>query len=398
MRILVATELPQEAIQRLRELSGSVDYVPQLQPEQLKGQLEGVGILIVGSMRVGRERLAEARTLQLVIHAGDGPGNIAVSEASTQGIFVAHCPDKTATATAELAFALMIALDRQIVANAIASREGKWNRAVLGEALGLSGATLGIIGYNMPARLLAKRALAFDMNVLICADMSTPESADPELEFCTGPGEIAARSDFVCVMSRSDGEPAPLIDQEFLNNMRPAAALIHLGSIGLMDEEAVAESTRLRGLRVAIDSQASEPAGETGRIRSRLCEQPAAICTQHIAQQTHQARRAVADEVVRLCRTFLLSGEVPNCLNLCERSPATWQLALRVRDAVGVMASILDAIRADGVNCEEITSRVFTGAKAAFCTVALQERLSAEALESLRALPDVLHLELRAVV
>ncbi|HPM24009.1 MAG TPA: hypothetical protein PLP66_08875, partial [Phycisphaerae bacterium] len=97
-------------------------------------------------------------------------------------------------------------------------------------------------------------------------------------------------------------------------------------------------------------------------------------------------------------RSFVVSGEVLNCLNLCDRSPATWQLVLRVRDQVGVMAAILDAIRADGINAQEMASRVFTGAKAAWCVIALEERPSTEALESIRALPDVLHLELRAVV
>ena len=71
---------------------------------------------------------------------------------------------------------------------------------------------------------------------------------------------------------------------------------------------------------------------------------------------------------------------------------------LRVRDAVGVMASILEAIRADGINAEEISSRVFVGARAAWCTIALDERPSTEALEAIRALHDVLYLEIRAVV
>ena len=110
------------------------------------------------------------------------------------------------------------------------------------------------------------------------------------------------------------------------------------------------------------------------------------------------SRRATADEVVRIVQAFVVSGEALNCLNLCDRSPATWQLVLRVRDQVGVMAALLEAIRADGINAQEISSRVFTGVKAAWCTIALDERPSTEALDSIRALPQVLHLELRAVV
>jgi D-3-phosphoglycerate dehydrogenase len=143
---------------------------------------------------------------------------------------------------------------------------------------------------------------------------------------------------------------------------------------------------------------ASAPASDQARFRSRLCDLDAIITTPHIGPLTEQARWATAQEVVRIFRAFVVSGEVLNCLNLCEHSPATWQLVLRVRDQVGVMAAILEAVRADGINAEEISSRVFVGAKAAWCTIALDERPSTEALEAIRALDDVLHLELRAVV
>jgi D-3-phosphoglycerate dehydrogenase len=129
-----------------------------------------------------------------------------------------------------------------------------------------------------------------------------------------------------------------------------------------------------------------------------LCDIPGVIGTQQIGRRTAQAHWATAQEIVRIVRAFLVSGEVLNCVNLAERSPATWQLSLRVRDQVGVMAAVLSAVQADGINAEEITSRVFSGAKAAVCTIALDERPSMEALEAIRALTDVLHLELRAVV
>jgi hypothetical protein len=62
------------------------------------------------------------------------------------------------------------------------------------------------------------------------------------------------------------------------------------------------------------------------------------------------------------------------------------------------MAGIMETIRSDGINAEEIGTRVFSGARAAWCTIALDDRPSAEALATIRGLPGVLHLELRAVV
>jgi D-3-phosphoglycerate dehydrogenase len=180
--------------------------------------------------------------------------------------------------------------------------------------------------------------------------------------------------------------------------MSEGAYLVHVGRPDAVDEAALADAVRRRHLRVALDVHQSEPLADTGRFRCNLLDLPGVIATQHIGPLTQQARSAVADEVVRIARTFLISGEVLNCLNLAERSPARWQLVLRVRDQVGVMASILDSVRADGINAEEISSRVFTGAKAAWCTIALNERPSAEAIEAIRSIPDVMHLEVRAVV
>ena len=81
-----------------------------------------------------------------------------------------------------------------------------------------------------------------------------------------------------------------------------------------------------------------------------------------------------------------------------ERSPATWQLLLRLRDAVGVMAAVMDVVRADGINAEEITTRVFRGARAVSCMIALDERPTHETLEAIERIAGVLHFELRAMV
>jgi len=217
------------------------------------------------------------------------------------------------------------------------------------------------------------------------------------VEFCNWPRELARQSDVVTVQAVDD-ERELLVDAEFLQNLPVGALLVHVGHPGAVDEAALAEALQQGRLRAALDVFSTEPASDSARFRSRLCELPGVVCTQHIGRLTEQARQAVADEVVRIVRSFLVSGEVLNCLNVCEHSPATWQLMLRLRDQVGVLAAILEAVRADGINAQEINSRIFTGAKAGWCTIALDERPSTEALDAMRALPDVLHLELRAVV
>ena len=399
MRILVACELPPAALEQLKSLASVVTYRPDATTQSLRDIIEDVSILVVGGTRISPEVVVRAAALQMIVHAGPGPGDLAIEEASAQGIFITHCPDMHATAVAELTFGLILALDRQIVDIAAAMREGRWTRTEPAAARGLAGRTLGILGYGPVGERVAQRARAFDMRVVAWCPTLTPNTLrDTEIEFCNWPREVARMSDVVTVHETREDEQTTIVDAEFLESMPPGAALVHVGRSGAVDEAALVEAVEQRNLRVAIDVFGSEPTGDQVRFRSRLCELPGVVCTPHIGPLTEQAQGAVADEVVRIVRAFVVSGDVVNCLNLCDRSPATWQLVLRVRDQVGVMASILEAVRADGINAEEVSSRVFTGAKAAWCTIALDERPSTEALDAIRALPDVLHLELRAVV
>ena len=400
MKILVACELPQAALDSLGALAAEVVYRPEATATGLRELVSDAGILIVGSTRVSAETISRAPALQMIVHAGPGPGDLAVEEASAQGILVTDCPDQHAAAIAELALALILALDRRIVDNTLALRDGRWNRSEFADARGLKCRTLGILGYGSVGRLVARRAAAFDMHVVAWSPTLAPAgTVEPGIELCNWPRELARKSDIVVVHAVDDEEPATLVDAEFLQSLPEGAYLVHVGHPGAVDEVALAEAIPRRHLRVALDVFANEPAGDQGRFRCRLCDVPGVVIgTQHIGPLTEQARQATADEVVRIVRAFIVSGEVPRCLNLCDRSPATWQLALRVRDQVGVLAAILEAVRADGVNAEEVACRVFTGARAAWITIALDERPSTEALDTIGGLSDVLHLELHAVV
>jgi D-3-phosphoglycerate dehydrogenase len=400
MQILVACELPAVTIDGLRSLGSKVTYLPAAAPQELRDAIVDAGLLIVEHARVGAELLGRARKLQMIVRAGPGPGEIALEDASAQGIFVSHCPTRHAAATAELVFGLILALDRRIVENTTALREGRWARHEFADARGLAGRTIGLLGFDSIGRLIAQRAWAFQMDVVAWSPTLLPASdADGRVEFCNYPRELARRSDVIVVLeAASDEDSGVLVDSEFLSAMRHGAYFVHVGRPGVVDEAALTEAATERDLRVALDTFAAEPVGDQARFRTPLVDLPGFVGTERMAAVTDQAREATGAEILHIVRSFVVSSEVVNCLNLCDRSPATWQLLLRVRDQVGVMASILEAIRADGINAEEISSRVFLGAHAAWCTIALDERPSAEALEAIRGLPEVLHLELRAVV
>ncbi len=400
MKILVGCNLAEAALPELRSLGVEVVYDPELTTEGLEKLIPDVAILVVCRTWVSPEVIAAGKVLQMIVRAGTDTSNIAIEEASAAGIFVTHCPYKDATAIAELTIGLLVALDRRVIENAEALRRSVHGEPETIEALGLAGRTLGILGFGPVERKIAKRARAFEMDVLVFSPTLTPEiAAANQVEFCTWPRGLARRSQMVTVYAPPQETEELLVDAEFLRNMRAGAYLVYVGHPAALDQTALAEIAKERNLRVAYDIFAPQlPSSDTGRFKSQLQALPNVIGTHHLADRTLQVNEATSKEVVRVIREFLVTGEVLNCVNLSEHNPATWQLVLRLRDTVGVLASIMDVVRADGINVKDITQRLFTGTQAAWCSIAVDERPSTEALSAIREIDGVLHLEVRALV
>ncbi len=105
--------------------------------------------------------------------------------------------------------------------------------------------------------------------------------------------------------------------------------------------------------------------------------------TPHIGASTEEAADAIADDVVRIVRTFHQTGKPPAPINMCLRSPATHSLVIRHYNRVGVLAGILDLLREENINVEEMENTIFDGAEAACCTLQLDAAPSAAAQAAL---------------
>ena len=124
------------------------------------------------------EGALDAGALKLVVRAGAGYNTIDVAAASARGIYVSNCPGKNSIAVAELAFALILALDRRIADNVIALRQGQWNKKEFSKARGLFGRTLGLIGVGRIGQEMIPRARAFGMPVVAWSRSLTEERAE----------------------------------------------------------------------------------------------------------------------------------------------------------------------------------------------------------------------------
>ena len=162
MRVLIADEFEQSGRDELQALGCEVRFAPKLKDEALVADVEQFrpDVLVVRGTKVPEAVLA-AGALKLVVRAGAGYNTIDVAAASRRGIYVSNCPGKNSIAVAELAFGLILALDRQIPDNVIALRQGQWNKSAFSKARGLYGRTLRTDrpGTNRPRSRPARQSL-----------------------------------------------------------------------------------------------------------------------------------------------------------------------------------------------------------------------------------------------
>src|SRR3954470_12408058 len=168
MKVLIADKFEQSGIDGLKAAGCEVVYSPDLKDDTLTQAVREskADVLVVRSTAVSAPML-EAGALSLVVRAGAGYNTIDVATASKRGIYVSNCPGKNAIAVAELAFALMLSLDRRVPDNVAELRAGTWNKKEYSKARGLFGRTLGLLGYGNIGQEMARRAHAFGMPIVV---------------------------------------------------------------------------------------------------------------------------------------------------------------------------------------------------------------------------------------
>src|ERR671912_301376 len=168
MKILVADKFEKSGIEGLQAGGCEVLFEPDLKDESLTEAIRrsGADVLVVRSTKV-TSAMMDAGRLSLIVRAGAGYNTIDVAAASTRGIYVSNCPGKNAIAVAELAFGLILSLDRRIPDNVAELRAGRWNKKEFSKAQGLYGRTLALLGVGSIGQEMIRRAAGFGMNGVI---------------------------------------------------------------------------------------------------------------------------------------------------------------------------------------------------------------------------------------
>lgn len=387
VKVLIADKFPDQYIQQMKDMNLEVIYSPKLGENDLPEASREVDILVVRSTIVNAETINSGNALNLIIRAGAGVNNIDISAANKKGIYVANCPGMNSVAVAELAMGLMISLDRRIPDNVADFRKGIWNKSEYSKAQGLKGKTLGIIGVGAIGKEVAKRALAFEMNVY-GKDISRIEGV--QIKDFSEMDQLLALCDIVTIHLPATPETKGLFNKQMFGYMKNGAMLINTSRADIIVEEDLLEAIKEKNIRVAMDVFKGEPESKTGEVKSVLKDNPNVYVTHHIGASTEQSQNAVAAETVRIIKDYTTSGVIAHWINRAKITDAKYQLVVKHFDKPGVLASILDVIREGNINIEEIENVIFQGGVAASCTMKLQSPVSAERLKTMQDIPDVL--------
>jgi D-3-phosphoglycerate dehydrogenase len=401
MKVLIADKFEKVGIDGLKDLGCTVTSEPDVKADALPGLIRQIDphILIVRSKKVNAEALRAGTALTLVIRAGAGIDTIDVAAASELGVFVSNCPGKNSIAVAELVLGLLLACDRRIPDQVADLRLGQWNKGNYSKARGLYGRTLGIVGLGQIGREVAQRARAFGMRVIAWSRSLTHDEAERlGISYAQTPLEVAREADAVTINVAANAETRNLVNAEFLGAMKSGAYLINTARGSVVDEAALQQAVRDKGIRAGLDVFQNEPAGSTGEFSNPVAQSAGVYGTHHVGASTDQAQVAIAHEVIRIVQSFQSSGEVPNAVNRLARSSATHVLTIRHRNRPGVLAHVFGVLAGASINVEEVENIIYHGAHATLARIHLDGQPETAALNQIRTgNPDIISADLSAL-
>jgi glyoxylate reductase len=287
--VFVSRQLPGSALDRLRGAHHTTVWPEQLPPTQAQLRECAAGadaLLTLLTDRIDAELISAAPNLKVIANYAVGYDNIDVDAATARSIAVGNTPDALTEATADLAFALLMAAGRRIAEAAGAARAGAWKTWDPGAFLGadIYGATIGIIGLGRIGQAVARRAAGFGMEVL------TTETRDAHnLE------HLLRRSDFVSLHLPLTSGTHHLINAQTLALMKPSAILINTSRGGVVDQGALAEALGTGQIAgAALDVTDPEPLP----LEDPLWQAPNLLVVPHIGSATWTARERMAEIAV----------------------------------------------------------------------------------------------------
>jgi D-3-phosphoglycerate dehydrogenase len=319
------------------------------EPELLPVVADAVALLVRSETKVTRKVIEAAPKLRVVGRAGVGVDNVDVEAATQHGIVVMNTPGGNTVTTAELSFAMLLALARKVPQAHTSMAAGKWDRKLL-QGTELLGKTLGILGMGRIGSEVAKRALAFGMRVIAYDPYLTEDRAKAVgAEFAAEVDNIYRVADFITVHMPITPETKHMLNAAAFAKMKPGVRLVNCARGEIVVEAdliAALESGKVAG--AALDVYSVEPLPAEHPFR----KQPNLILTPHLGASTQEAQEKCGIEVAEVITGYLLTGEVRNAVNLPYLDAKTYEQVkpyLPLGEALGKLLAQLSPASADRI-------------------------------------------------
>jgi glyoxylate reductase len=317
-RVFVTLPLPSPGIDMLRErYEVTMLEAEGMPPDKLKGliaETDPVGIIGMVNVPITDEIMAAAPKLQVVANYAVGFNNVDVAAATRRGILVTNTPGVLTEATADLAFALLLAVARRVVESDRFLREGKFKGWKADLLLGsdVYGAVLGIIGFGRIGQAVARRGLGFNMSILYSDARRASPGIESQLRAQYVPlEELLRKADYVTIHADLNEQTRHLIGERELKMMGANHYLINAARGPIVDEKALVRALKEGWIKGAgIDVYEREPHTESG-----LTDCWNAVLLPHLGSATVAARAAMAETAARNLIAAVDGQTPPNLVN-----------------------------------------------------------------------------------
>jgi len=316
-KVFITRAIPEKGFEMLKDFC-EVDVWPDDLPpgrDELIQHVRGVdGLLCLLTDGIDGEVMDEAGPqLKVISNHAVGFDNIDVSAATARKIPVGNTPEVLTDATADFAFALMMAAGRRILEAERYVRDGKWNTwgPMLLLGVELKGATLGLVGFGRIGKAMARRAAGFDMRVIYYDPREAKPSADikaTRVAFET----LLEESDFISLHTPLTPDTRHLIDSEALSKMKPSVVLVNTSRGPVVDLDALYDAlTSKRIFAAGLDVTEPEPLP----VDSPLLRLDNVLIMPHIASASKTARGEMSWMAAKNLIAGLRGERLPNCVN-----------------------------------------------------------------------------------
>lgn len=310
-KVLITKSIPEKGLAELKKYCEIImpDEGSSFSREEMLNFSSIVDAVILCKAKIDEEFIKRSKNLKIISAVGVGYDNVALEAANQKKIFITNNPKTVTESTAELTFGIMLALTRRIVEADRYVRyknDNNWH-FYLFNGNELIKKKIGIIGFGRIGRAVAKRCLAFGMEVYYF-DLLTQQNIKINAKALSFE-KLISNMDYITLHIPYNKETHHLIGQQELTNMKNSAYLINVSRGAVVDQKALINALKNREIAgAALDVFETEP-----RVPEDLLKLSNVVLTPHIGSSTIETRLAMARESARkVIQT--LKGHIPDDL------------------------------------------------------------------------------------